>query len=97
MIERSVERRALPREIINLPALLFFNGIRGVHHCVVRDINALGACLSTPYHIFANDFDLSFNGFRRTFTCRVVWRRGTLCGVVFVLPEKSGPDNGGPI
>ena len=89
MIERSVERRALPREIINLPALLSFDGICGVHPCVVRDINAFGACLSTPYYMFANDFDLSFGGFRRTFTCRVVWRRAPLSGVVFVLRRRT--------
>jgi hypothetical protein len=29
MIERLAERRALPREVINLPALLSFDGISG--------------------------------------------------------------------
>jgi len=85
MIERSLERRALPREVINLPGMLSFDGISGVHACVVRNINAFGACLSTPYYLFARDFDLSFSGFHRTLGCRVVWRRGTLSGVVFVL------------
>jgi hypothetical protein len=89
MIERSVERRALPREVINLPAMLSFDGISGLHSCVVRDINALGACLSTPYYIFAHDFDLSFSGFQRTLACRVVWRRATLCGVVFILRRRA--------
>ena len=85
MIQRSAERRALPREAINFPALLSFDGISGLHPCVVRDISALGACLSTPYYMFASDFDLSFSGFHRTFACRVVWRRATSSGVVFVL------------
>jgi hypothetical protein len=85
MIERSTERRALLREVINLPALLSFDGISGVHPCVVHDINAFGARLSTPYYTFASGFDLSFNGFRKTFACRVAWRRATLCGVVFVM------------
>jgi hypothetical protein len=89
MIERSVERRALPREVINLPAMLSFDGISGLHSCVVRDINALGACLSTPYYIFARDFDLSFSGFQRTLACRVVWRQATLCGVVFILLRRA--------
>ena len=89
MIERSVERRALPREVINLPAMLSFDGISGVHPCVVRDINAFGACLSTPYYMFARDFDLSFSGFHRTLGCRVVWRRATLSGVVFVLCRRA--------
>lgn len=89
MIERSVERRALPREVINLPALLSFVGINGVHSCVVRDINAFGACLSTPYYMFASELDLSFNGFCATFTCRVVWRRANLSGVAFVLRRRT--------
>ena len=88
MIERSMERRALLREVINLPALLSFDGISGVHPCVVHDINAFGARLSTPHYMFASDFELSFNGFRTTFACRVAWRRATLCGVVFVMRPR---------
>jgi hypothetical protein len=89
MIERSLERRALPREVINLPAVLSFDGISGVHPCVVRDMSAFGACLSAPYYMFASDFDLSFSGFHRKFACRVVWRQATLCGVVFVLRRRA--------
>ena len=96
MIQRSVERRALPREIINFPARLSFDGISGDHPCVVRDINAFGACISTPYYIFASEFDLSFGGFHSTFACRVVWRRATLCGVVFVRAPKLVSANLGP-
>jgi hypothetical protein len=89
MIQRSAERRILPREVINLPALLSFDGIGGVHPCVVHDINAFGACLSAPYYMFARDFDLSFSGFHRTFACRVAWSRATLSGVVFVLRRRA--------
>ena len=85
MIKRSVERRALPRELINLSAILSFDGISGTHPCVVRDINAFGACLSTPYYIFAREFDLFCSDFHETLACRIVWRRATLSGVVFVL------------
>lgn len=89
MIQTPLERRALLREVINMPALLFFDGIIGVHPCVVRNINAFGACLSTPYYMFASNFDLSFNGFHGTFACRVAWRRATLSGVVFVLRRRA--------
>jgi hypothetical protein len=89
MIQMPVERRALPREVIDLPALLSFDGISGVHPCVVHNINAFGACLSTPYYMFASNFDLSFSGFHRTFACRVAWRRATLSGVVFVLRRRA--------
>jgi hypothetical protein len=94
MIERSMERRALPREVVNVPALLSFDGITGVHPCVVRDINAFGACLSAPYYIFASEFDLLFSGFHQTLACRVVWRRATLSGVVFVVRRRTPkPEN----
>ena len=89
MIERSMERRALPREIVNVPALLSFDGIMGVHPCVVRDINAFGACLSAPYYIFASEFDLLFSGLHKTLACRVVWRRATISGVVFVVRRRA--------
>lgn len=89
MIEQSLERRALQREIINRPAFLSFDGISGIHPCVVRDINIFGACVSTPFYIFASEFDLSFSGFRWTFACRVAWRRATLSGVLFVMRRRA--------
>lgn|SRR3954471_3018924 len=89
MIERSMERRALPREVINLPALLSFDGIAGLHPSVVRDINAFGARLSTPYYIFASEFDLLFSGLDETLACRMVWRRATISGVVFVVRRRA--------
>jgi hypothetical protein len=79
------DRRSLERLTINQTALLSFDGIRGVHPCVVRNISAFGACISAPYYIFAREFQLSFNRLHRNFVCRVVWRKGTLCGVSFVL------------
>lgn len=55
----------------------------------MRDIGALGACISTPYYIFANEFALSFDGHSGIFICRVVWRKETLCGVCFVMRRRS--------
>jgi hypothetical protein len=78
------ERRALERLTINRAALLSFDGIGGVHSCMVRNISAFGACVSAPYYIFAREFGLSFNDYDRIFFCRVVWRKGTLYGVSFV-------------
>lgn len=87
-----IERRALERIPINQAALLSFDGISGAHPCVVRNISTFGACISAPYYIFARDFGLSFNGFGRIFICRVVWRKGTLCGVSFVrCPGSLNP------
>jgi hypothetical protein len=92
-----IERRALERIPINRAALLSFDGISGNHPCVVRNISPFGACISAPYYIFAQDFGLSFNGYDRIFICRVVWRKGTLCGVLFVRcpgSSKSADDSG---
>jgi hypothetical protein len=84
-----IERRAMKRIPLNRAALLSFDGIRGTHPCVVRDISALGACISAPYYIFANEFELSFDGFSGIFICRVMWRKGTRCGVSFLLRRHS--------
>lgn len=84
-----IERRAMKRIPINRAARLSFGEIRGTHPCVVRDISALGACISTPYYTFANEFALSFDGHSGIFNCRVVWRKGTLCGVCFLLRRRS--------
>ncbi|WP_314963646.1 PilZ domain-containing protein [Bradyrhizobium cosmicum] len=83
------ERRAMKRIPINRAARLSFGEMSGTHPCVVRDMSALGACISTPYYIFASEFALSFDGHSGTFTCRVVWRKETLCGVCFVLRRSS--------
>ncbi|WP_084292924.1 PilZ domain-containing protein [Bradyrhizobium sp. WSM3983] len=84
-----IERRAMERMPINRAARLSFGEIRGTHPCIVRDINALGACISTPYYVFAHEFVLSFDGHSAVFICRIVWRRGTLCGVSFLLRPRS--------
>ena len=78
------ERRALTRLIINRAAMLHFPGICGIHPCVVGNINNQGAGISCiGYYIFAEDFDLSFDGFKTHLGCHVVWRNGHDCGVEF--------------
>ncbi|UFW85963.1 PilZ domain-containing protein [Bradyrhizobium barranii] len=84
-----IERRAMKRIPINRAARLSFGQISGTHPCVVRDISALGACISTPYYIFASEFVLSFDGHSGNFICRVAWRKRTLCGVCFLLRRSS--------
>ena len=79
-----IERRALERIEINQPAMLHFDGIAGVHFCVVRDVNDQGAQFHCPFYIFSSDFDLSSDGFKTATRCHVVWRHGTTCGVRFV-------------
>lgn len=78
-----LERRASIRLSVNQPALLRFRGIRGVHPCVVRNLSEEGACLSSPVRIFADELELSVDGFKSTLRCQVVWRDEHLYGVIF--------------
>ncbi|MBR0820576.1 PilZ domain-containing protein [Bradyrhizobium liaoningense] len=84
-----IERRAMKRIPVNRAARLSFGELRETHPCLVRDINALGACISTPYYIFADEFVLSFDGHSGVFFCRIAWRKQTLCGVCFLLRRRS--------
>jgi hypothetical protein len=84
-----IERRALERIKINQPAMLHFDGISGVHVCIVRDFNDGGAKFHCPFYIFSSDFDLSLDGFKTTMRCHVVWRRGTTCGVRFKVARDE--------
>ena len=95
-----IERRAMKRIPINRAARLSFGCMSGSYTCVVRDISALGACISTPYYVFANEFVLSFDGHSGVFFCRVVWRKQTFCGVSFLLRRcspKPANDSSGTI
>jgi hypothetical protein len=79
-----IERRALERTLLDQLALVAFDGVPGVHPATVHNISAAGACISTLRDCRASEFKLSFDGFQRTIVCRVVWRKGKMCGVTFV-------------
>lgn len=80
-----IERRALERIEINQPAMLHLDGVRGVYPCMVMNFHNQGARLhSSTFHTVAFEFDLSFDGFKTTKRCHVVWRDGNTCGVEFV-------------
>jgi hypothetical protein len=83
------ERRGLERIAINQLALLCVDGIRGCHPCLVVNFHRDGATLhSSTHHTAAFAFDLSWDIFKTTKHCRVVWRNGNTCGVKFV--DQSG-------
>jgi hypothetical protein len=51
-----------------------------------------GATLhSTACHTASFEFELSFDGFKTTKHCHVVWRAGNTCGVEFVRPPQIPP------
>ena len=85
-----IEHRALERIAINQIALLYVDGIRGCHPCLVVNLHDGGAMLhSETHHTAAFRFDLSLDGFRTTKHCRVVWRNGNTCGVEFVDQSEA--------
>jgi hypothetical protein len=89
------ERRSLERITINQPALLHVDGIRGCHPCLVGNFHNDGAMLqSSTHHTAAFKFDLSFDGFKTTKHCRVVWRNGNTCGVKFFDQSDARAANG---
>jgi hypothetical protein len=80
-----IEFRALERIEINQLAMLHLDGVPGVYPCLVKNFHDQGARLhSSTFQIAAFEFDLSFDGFRTTKHCHVVWRDGDTCGVEFV-------------
>ena len=88
------ERRALKRIEINQLALLCVNGMRGCDPCMVVNFHSGGAMLhSNTYHTAAFEFGLSFDGFKTTKHCHVVWRRGNMCGVEFVNQSRGSATN----
>jgi PilZ domain len=98
-LERSqlqmLESRALTDVPIDRLALLHFHGLRGVHPCVVKSLSAEGARIEAPqYYIFADEFELSFDGFKTTLMCQVVWRNRHACGVKFVARRAESGFSG---
>ena len=90
-----IEHRALERIAINQIALLYVDGIRGCHPCLVVNFHRDGATLhSSTHHTAAFKFDLSLDGFKTTKHCRVVWRNGNTCGVKFVDQSEAGAVRG---
>ena len=82
---QMLDHHALTDIPIDRLALPHFHGLPGVHPCVVKSLNAEGACIeATQYYIFADEFELSFDGFRTTLICQAVLRNRQSCGVKFI-------------
>jgi len=78
------ERRSIGRTRIAKGALLFFCGQTGVRSCGVTDITNRGAGISTrDLAVLPLNFELSFDNFRTTRHCRLVWREGDTLGATF--------------
>jgi hypothetical protein len=78
------ERRSKKRYIINESAVIFFAGYAGVFSCFIRDITNDGTGLRLKgLPLVPAEFGVSFDNFRTTRRCRLIWRDGDLVGAVF--------------
>jgi len=78
------DRRSIGRTKIVKDALLFLGEQSGVRSCAVTDITNLGACIhigGSP--VLPLNFELSFDNFRTTRKCLLIWRDRYCAGVVF--------------
>ena len=88
-----IEHRALERIAINQIALLYVDGIRGCHPCLVENFHGDGAMLhSSTHHTAASKFDLSLDGFKTT--KHVVWWGGTEIPAASLCRSKRRPRSG---
>ena len=82
--ESAFERRSIGRTKIAKGALLFFTGQVGVRSCTVRDITNVGAGVRVQdLPALPLNFELSFDNFRTSRKCRLIWRDCDLIGVAF--------------
>lgn len=82
----GVERRGVTRKTVDQTVMLSLPGGATVAPCAMRDLSVFGAgILLEDAPIPSTNFDLSFDQFRTSFACRLVWRRNTLAGVAFLF------------
>jgi len=78
------ERRSIGRTKIAKDALLFFGEQTGMRSCGVMDITNAGAGIRTQdLPAIPLRFELSFDTFRTSRNCRLIWRDGDFVGVAF--------------
>jgi hypothetical protein len=82
--DRAFERRSIGRTKIAKGALLFFSAQSGVRSCFVKDVTNVGAGLRAQgLPALPLDFELSFDNFRTSRKCRLIWRDGDFMGLAF--------------
>ena len=82
--ESAFERRSIGRTKIAKGAFLFFSAQSGVRTCFVKDVTNVGAGICTQdLPALPLDFELSFDNFRTSRKCRLIWRDGDFMGLAF--------------
>lgn len=82
----GVERRRVTRKTVDQTVMLSLPAGATVTPCAMRDLSVFGAgILLEDAPIPSTNFDLSFDQFRTSFACRLVWRCNTVAGVEFLF------------
>jgi hypothetical protein len=85
MRQGRAERRRASRTPFDRNALLFFAGQPGLFGCSVRDVTDSGAGIHLRgLRVLPVEFNLSFDNFRTTRGCRLIWRNDDVVGVSLV-------------
>jgi hypothetical protein len=80
----GVERRRARRKLVSETVLILLPGQITLQPCTVRDLTAFGIGLDLEgFTLLPTEFRLSFDGFRSSFTCHLVWRDRKRGGVEF--------------
>lgn len=85
-----IERRAAGRIPLSKGARVDFGPGRGIFAALVRDVSDRGARLQLGGLTPPARFDLSFDNFLTTQSCRPAWVEGGYMGIAFVGPLKRG-------
>ena len=81
----GVERRRAERKLVTETVLLSLRGRITLQPCAVRDLTALGIGLNLKeIALLPVAFRLSFDGFKTSFACRLIWRELDRGGVEFL-------------
>jgi PilZ domain len=86
------DSRAHPRQPTYFAARIAFDNRHLALRCLVRNLSPEGASLVLPgEYALPREFDVQITSLRRTYRARLVWARGTRCGVKFLDQGRSRP------
>jgi hypothetical protein len=83
--------RSTPRRKQLKSGIIAFHGRHSTLPCRVREISETGARLEVENAQVPNTFELLIELDGLEASCAVVWRRGSLVGVMFTSPPKIRP------
>jgi hypothetical protein len=81
----GVERRRVTRKTVDQIVMLSLPGDVIITPCKMLNLSVFGAgIMLKDIPVLATQFELSFDDFRTSFVCRLVWRQADRAGVSFV-------------